>query len=96
MFHEYLVVTRPLPLNCTLALSLAGVFLRALAAGSPWLFFVYVCVALPRVDDTVLLLRDFCFCSYQIVSIRAEAESIEVEPEALSALGKIGAKTSLR
>lgn len=33
---------------------------------------------------------------HQIVSIRAEAESIEVEAEALTALGKIGAKTSLR
>lgn len=32
----------------------------------------------------------------QIVSIRAGAESIEVEPESLSALGKIGARTSLR
>lgn len=32
----------------------------------------------------------------QIVSIRAEAESIEVEPEALTSLGKIGSKTSLR
>ncbi|CAM9489110.1 unnamed protein product [Ascophyllum nodosum] len=32
----------------------------------------------------------------QIVSIRAETESIEVEAEALAALGAIGAKTSLR
>lgn len=32
----------------------------------------------------------------QIVSIRAGAESIDVEPESLSALGKIGARTSLR
>lgn len=30
------------------------------------------------------------------MSIRAEAESIEVEAEALTALGQIGAKTSLR
>lgn len=31
-----------------------------------------------------------------ILSIRAQAESIEVEPEALSALGEIGARSSLR
>ena len=31
-----------------------------------------------------------------ILSIRAQAESIEVEDEALSALGEIGARSSLR
>lgn len=38
----------------------------------------------------------FFFRLAQIVSIRAEVESIEVEPEALTELGKVGAKTSLR
>lgn len=32
----------------------------------------------------------------QIVSIRAETESIEVEDEALAIMGEIGARTSLR
>jgi len=31
-----------------------------------------------------------------ILSIRAQAESIEVQEEALSALGEIGARSSLR
>ncbi|CAN0378523.1 unnamed protein product, partial [Ectocarpus sp. 13 AM-2016] len=50
--------------------------------------------------DRMLIIRTMPYSipemEMQIVSIRAEAESIEVDPEALTALGKIGAKTSLR
>eukprot|EP00904_Undaria_pinnatifida_P006820 jgi/Undpi1/3268/HiC_scaffold_15.g06642.m1 len=49
--------------------------------------------------DRMLIIRTMPYSTpemEQIVSIRAEAESIEVEAEALSALGNIGAKTSLR
>ncbi|CAN0450222.1 unnamed protein product, partial [Ectocarpus sp. 12 AP-2014] len=49
--------------------------------------------------DRMLIIRTMPYSIPEmemIVSIRAEAESIEVEPEALTALGKIGAKTSLR
>ncbi|CBN77053.1 similar to RuvB-like protein 1 [Ectocarpus siliculosus] len=49
--------------------------------------------------DRMLIIRTMPYSIPEmemIVSIRAEAESIEVEPEALTALGKIGAETSLR
>ncbi|CAM9402715.1 unnamed protein product, partial [Hapterophycus canaliculatus] len=49
--------------------------------------------------DRMLIIRTMPYSIPEmemIVSIRAEAESIEVEPEALTALGKIGSKASLR
>ncbi|CAM9937867.1 unnamed protein product, partial [Choristocarpus tenellus] len=49
--------------------------------------------------DRMLIIRTMPYSleeMTQIVSIRAEAESIEFEPEALLALGKVGEETSLR
>ncbi|CAM9663761.1 unnamed protein product, partial [Laminaria digitata] len=48
--------------------------------------------------DRMLIIRTMPYSVPEMeqASCAAEAESIEVEPEALSALGKIGAKTSLR
>lgn len=49
--------------------------------------------------DRMLIIRTMPYSLeeiMQIISIRAETESIEVEPEALQAMGEIGARTSLR
>merc|ERR1711968_313222 len=49
--------------------------------------------------DRMLIIRTMPYAleeMIQIVSIRAEAEKMEMEEEALSALGEIGARTSLR
>lgn len=49
--------------------------------------------------DRMLIIRTMPYSleeMVQIVSIRAETESIEVEDEALAIMGEIGARTSLR
>jgi RuvB-like protein 1 (pontin 52) len=49
--------------------------------------------------DRMLIIRTMPYSleeMVQIVSIRAETESIQVEEEALAAMGEIGARTSLR
>ena len=49
--------------------------------------------------DRMLIIRTMPYSleeMIQIVSIRAEAERLEIDEEALAALGEIGAKTSLR
>jgi RuvB-like protein 1 (pontin 52) len=49
--------------------------------------------------DRMLIIRTMPYAleeMIQIVSIRAEAEKLEVDEEALAALGEIGARTSLR
>ena len=49
--------------------------------------------------DRMLIIRTMPYAldeMVQIVAIRAETESIEVEEEALAMMGEIGARTSLR
>ena len=49
--------------------------------------------------DRMLIIRTMPYSleeMVQIIAIRAEAESLEIEDEALAALGEIGARTSLR
>jgi RuvB-like protein 1 len=49
--------------------------------------------------DRMLIIRTMPYSleeMIQIISIRAEAEGLQVEPEALAAMGEIGARTSLR
>lgn len=49
--------------------------------------------------DRMLIIRTMPYSleeMVQIVSIRAETEAVEVDPEALAEMGSIGARTSLR